>query len=63
MQQWNKGPRLEGTTTSEEGGDIESTALGKGRSWWYILTSWHFIREPLGTSGLKEGTAEAAGEK
>jgi hypothetical protein len=30
--------------------------------WWYIWTGSQLIREPLGTSGLKEGEARAVGE-
>jgi hypothetical protein len=38
------------------------TALGKEGWCWYNWTAWHLIREPLGTSGLKEGTAGAVRE-
>jgi hypothetical protein len=43
--------------------DVQSTAVGKETWWWYARTGSHVIREPLGTSGLKEGAAGAVGEE
>jgi hypothetical protein len=41
--------------------DVKSGTIDLG--WWcYTGTSSHLIREPLGTSGLKEGTAGVVGE-
>jgi hypothetical protein len=57
----------EETTSSLRARDVgASTTLGtfaltdgkgtRGRScWWYTFTGSHLIREPLGSSGLKEG--------
>jgi hypothetical protein len=36
-------------------------SLQKGL-WWYTWTTWHLIRELLGTSGLKEEAVGAVGE-
>jgi hypothetical protein len=38
-----------------------SGTLGRS-SWCYAWTDWHLIKEPIGTSGLKEGAAGAVGE-
>jgi hypothetical protein len=42
---------------------LESFAppIGIAGWWWYTWTNSHLIREPLGTSGPKEGTAVAVG--
>jgi hypothetical protein len=37
-----------------------SGTLDRG-GWWYTWTGSHLKKEPLGTSGLKEGAAGAVG--